>query len=568
MASAGSLTIEVLANTQKLMAGMKKAERTVGGAAKKMAVAMKGFAAVFISQKLIRGINDSIASLDKLNKTASKLGTTTEQLSSLGYAAERAGVSANTFEMAMQRMTRRVAEAAQGTGEAKGALKELGIEAKNLNSLSLENKMALLADAFKGVKSDSDKLRIAFKLFDSEGAVLVNLLSLGSVGLKNFQKQSKDLGNTIKQSLADEASKATDSLTNFNAATQAMSNSLLTYFLPSINAAAFALQDFLDIPRQKGLEELRKKAKELKEEMKDLQQQISNPNFWQKALNTNVARTNLSLLTTELKNVEEKIVSMGEKTQNKPVFKALVQSSSEFSTKLQALQANLDPVGTQFKKYYEDLALLDEALKKGAISQADYNHMLNNLNNSMPQVNTNIKDTKKSLDAAHSASQTFASGMTSAFRQAMDGATNFGDIFANIAKDIVAQLIHILVVQQAVNAAMAAMGFGGGSGGGAGTAKVAGKAASGGITRKGGSYLVGEKGPEIVTLPGNSNITPNGGSMGTTVNVYNNTSSQVDVQEDEAGKIDIIISKITNDVVRGTGPFGSALESRYGLSKV
>jgi hypothetical protein len=92
-------------------------------------------------------------------------------------------------------------------------------------------------------------------------------------------------------------------------------------------------------------------------------------------------------------------------------------------------------------------------------------------------------------------------------------------------------------------------------------------AASGGVTRKGGSYLVGENGPEIVTLPGNTNVTPNGGSLGTVVNVYNNTSSSVEVSEDKEGEIDIIISKLANDVRRGTGAFSTALESRYNLQK-
>jgi len=92
-----------------------------------------------------------------------------------------------------------------------------------------------------------------------------------------------------------------------------------------------------------------------------------------------------------------------------------------------------------------------------------------------------------------------------------------------------------------------------------------GMAATGGIIGKSGSYLVGEDGPEIVTLPGNSNVTPNGGSMqsGTTVNVINNTNSQIDVQEDKDGQIDIIINKISNDITRGIGNIGNALENRY-----
>ena len=82
--------------------------------------------------------------------------------------------------MAMQRFTRRAAEAAQGTGEAKGAIRELGLDAQKLQKLPLDDQMKVLADAFGNVQNESDKLRIAFKLFDSEGAALVNTLALGS----------------------------------------------------------------------------------------------------------------------------------------------------------------------------------------------------------------------------------------------------------------------------------------------------------------------------------------------------------------------------------------------------
>jgi len=54
--------------------------------------------------------------------------------------------------------------------------------------------------------------------------------------------------------------------------------------------------------------------------------------------------------------------------------------------------------------------------------------------------------------------------------------------------------------------------------------KIKGKGAKGGTTPSSGAYLVGENGPEIVDLPGGSNVTPNhalggGGATNVTVNV-------------------------------------------------
>lgn len=50
------------------------------------------------------------------------------------------------------------------------------------------------------------------------------------------------------------------------------------------------------------------------------------------------------------------------------------------------------------------------------------------------------------------------------------------------------------------------------------------------------------------------------------INVINNSTSDVDVKQ-QGNEIDIIISKITNDIQRGSGNLPKAFEARYGLTK-
>ena len=57
-----------------------------------------------------------------LQQKSKLFGVPIEKLQELRYAAEQAGIDTNTFDMAFQRFTRRTAEAAAGTGEAKEAL--------------------------------------------------------------------------------------------------------------------------------------------------------------------------------------------------------------------------------------------------------------------------------------------------------------------------------------------------------------------------------------------------------------------------------------------------------------
>src|ERR687891_265034 len=66
-------------------------------------------------------IDRSISAADAIGKTADKIGVGVEALQELRFAAKASGVEQQTLDMALQRFTRRAAEAAAGTGEAEGA---------------------------------------------------------------------------------------------------------------------------------------------------------------------------------------------------------------------------------------------------------------------------------------------------------------------------------------------------------------------------------------------------------------------------------------------------------------
>ena len=154
MAENVKITISAIDKTKKAFSGVKSGLKAVSKAAFSMKgalVAAAGPAAVGLL------IKQSLTAIDTLKKTADKIGTTTEALSALQYAAEITGVQVETVNMATQRFTRRLAEAAKGTGEAKGALQELGINAEELKRKSLDEQMLDLADAFSSVESRDRK---------------------------------------------------------------------------------------------------------------------------------------------------------------------------------------------------------------------------------------------------------------------------------------------------------------------------------------------------------------------------------------------------------------------------
>ena len=150
---------------------------------------------------VVYGLKKTIDSIDKLGHVASKLGMTTEALGKLRYAAKLSGVEANTFDMAIQRMTRRLSEASHGAGEAQGALAELskfGLpDPSKLAAMSPGKAFAEIADAMSKVQHQSDRVRLSFKLFDSEGVALVNTLKMGRAGLEAAGREAERFGLAI-----------------------------------------------------------------------------------------------------------------------------------------------------------------------------------------------------------------------------------------------------------------------------------------------------------------------------------------------------------------------------------
>jgi lambda family phage tail tape measure protein len=142
------------------------------------------------SAALARGLDRSITRLDAIGKTADRLGLTTTALQEMRSAAQQSGVSVQTLDMAMQRFGRRVAEARQGTGEAKAVIKELGIDLFDAagRARSIEDVLEDVADKMSKMEDQTDRNRVAMKLFDSEGVALVNMLGKGSEAFRDMKE--------------------------------------------------------------------------------------------------------------------------------------------------------------------------------------------------------------------------------------------------------------------------------------------------------------------------------------------------------------------------------------------
>ena len=538
-------------------------------------------------------VKASIDATDTLKKTADKIGTTTEALSALRYAAEISGVATNTLDMAMQRFTRRTAEAAKGTGEAKSALKELGIDARKLQRLSLDQQMLVLSDAFSGVGSEADKVRLAFKLFDSEGVALVNTLSLGSKGLEDLFGRAKALGIVMSGNAAGGVEKAKDALHDLFSVGKGLRDQFVAGLAPAIEEIVNKLTNFVirtsdakdgmeNLARSMAvsfLESIRSTLGALDRFAEGLDTVINKAHSFFVGFETRAIESQMKGIAKEMGELGEQIAHMED---------GGIPSIWEFITDggLKAQKADIQRLGAQYVELYGQLqaaskvnaefgsslgniidmeatnTFFDDLLvtiqKLGEAGPAALNPVVETLSD----LQIGFKNWHDSLPSLQESIQSLTTqglnGLTDALTAGVTGAATFADAIKSMAKSVVDSLIKMLIQKYIVDAAFgfitagfsqASTNLAGGYSAGMGDpfASNFGGKAIGGSVQRGQPYMVGERGTEMFIPNQSGSIVPSdrlGGGGSVVVNQTINVSTGV--QQTVRAEIATLMPQIAN----------------------
>ncbi len=180
----------------------------------------------------------SLGVADNIHKLNLRLGISTEALSQYQLVAELSGVRFDTLTMGMQRMQRRISEAAQGSGVAADALNELGLSAEALNALKPDAQFESIAEAMRQVKDESDKTRLAMKLFDSGGVALLQTMTDGAGGIRSMRAEADALGMTLSQKGATDIANFNDAVAKLKRSTMALAQTTMVQLAPVLTEVA------------------------------------------------------------------------------------------------------------------------------------------------------------------------------------------------------------------------------------------------------------------------------------------------------------------------------------------
>jgi hypothetical protein len=492
----------------------------------------------------------------RLDDVSKKLGVTTDFLQEFGFAARQIGVRTEAAEMGLQRFIRRVGEAQSGIGELLPVIQQYGIEMRNADGTvrSAEEILMDYAEAIKGVQSPQERLRMAFKAFDSEGAGLVSMLADGEEGLRKFREQAHQLGQVMDRDTITQLARAENEIEQFtNALTIGLGKALgalRSMATESRNAPNLqeTFSEAIGDVQTKGQAEavmvvIDDTLRTLEEARKIFDQEVPFPKRFSDSLLdlmdefpefkegfTTVGET-MQWLMQQYEMLQQKMGTLPDAVLPDIVAPQIPQVDLGQMARV----AEMQKLTGQTEAYIQTLKGLSGAYMEKAQAELEANGITEEYlrllrlgvgyNEEMKQTMDDLKNSAVgNLTMMSQAADIFATGLENGLvNAAAQGKSAFGDMAQFILAELQRMLIRAMLFQAFTGLGGAIGGQFGGKvqafGQRFGNTPVSGGRAAGGPVMGGRSYMVGERGPEIVTMGANGFVTPNHKLGGPTFNV-------------------------------------------------
>lgn len=227
MADLARLVVRLEAESLKLTKELDEAkrkltsfEKSANAAGANVKKAFAALAATGVVAGMAAAAKAAIDLADDTSKAAAKIGTTTEALSQLRYAAGLAGVASDGLDKSMLKLNRSLTEAAVNSdSKTAQAFKALGVATTDAqgNIRSADATLEDLADRFASMPDGAAKSAVAMQLLGKSGAEMIPLLNGGAQALRDAKAEADAFGQTIDGGAAKAAEQFNDNLSRLQA---------------------------------------------------------------------------------------------------------------------------------------------------------------------------------------------------------------------------------------------------------------------------------------------------------------------------------------------------------------
>ncbi|MGO4917328.1 phage tail tape measure C-terminal domain-containing protein [Pseudogemmobacter sp. W21_MBD1_M6] len=198
-----------------------------------------GVAAAAVAAAGVAMVRSGLQTVDAQAKLAQSLGTTVASIQTLERAGALAGVSMSGIEQATKDLTRRLSQAAAGSGPAAEALKTLGLSAGDLMRLPLDERVGAINAAIEDFVPAAQRAAVAGQLFGEEGSIAMSRID--SATLRQATQDMRDFGVIVSEQDADQIERTNDAISRLGLIWRGLSNQLAVAAAPALEAVADAM---------------------------------------------------------------------------------------------------------------------------------------------------------------------------------------------------------------------------------------------------------------------------------------------------------------------------------------
>ena len=255
--SLGTLTIDLVAKTAGFVQGMDKAERESAKFRKKIEKDMKqvggamakafAIGATAVAAGTVAIVKKQMELIDQTSKMAKALNTSYQSMENIKRAAELSGVGIEQLDNAMKKLADNIGEAISGSKTQAEVFDRLGISAKELYSIPVDERVDKINRALKDNIPIAERAAVAADLYGAKNALFMQQIDSGTI--EEAARQVKVFGLAISDLDAEKIEMSGDAMSVFGTALDGFEKQLTI----GLSTALYGISDaFLDASEDAG----------------------------------------------------------------------------------------------------------------------------------------------------------------------------------------------------------------------------------------------------------------------------------------------------------------------------
>lgn len=253
MASVGTVTFDIAAESAKLRSEIDKVKKELGGVSSSVRAvndtlksAGKLVAGAFSIGAIAGFIGRVNSAADSINDLSGKLNASAANLSVIQLAAQQSGGSVEGVTTAFGAMTAKIGEAVSGNKQAIAAFDKLGLSAKQLAGMRTDQAFQAIADATSKVSNQYERASAAQDIFGKGARDIQGLLNEGTAAIDGAREALEKHGAALTDLDIARIGVMNDELGVQQTIIQNLATKTLATFSPAVSVAVDAVGQLMN----------------------------------------------------------------------------------------------------------------------------------------------------------------------------------------------------------------------------------------------------------------------------------------------------------------------------------